>query len=104
GIRQEHQGLAAARNRGYAEADPNPEFVTFLDANGIWEPRALALLRDTLRQLPGAAAAHGLVTAIDQNSEPRFPGHFESCGYRRESVVGRHLRSWQPESPTLLSM
>lgn len=52
-IRQDNQGVSAARNRGLREA--NFEHVAFLDADDWWEPNHLEVLTDLIRQYPAAA-------------------------------------------------
>jgi len=52
-IRQENQGVSAARNRGVEAADG--EFVAFLDADDVWHPRKWELQVQAFEQNPELA-------------------------------------------------
>ena len=45
-IKQENQGVAAARNRGWSEA--RSEFIAFVDADDLWAPRKIERQLDRL--------------------------------------------------------
>lgn len=51
-VRGAHQGIAATRNRGVAEA--GAELLAFLDADDLWTPRKLALQLEALAAAPDA--------------------------------------------------
>ena len=54
-----NEGLAAARNTGFAEA--RAEFVMVMDADNTVYPTALARLAGSLRQQPDAAATYSVL-------------------------------------------
>lgn len=45
-VRQENQGVAAARNRGWSEA--RSDFIAFVDADDLWAPRKIERQLDAL--------------------------------------------------------
>ena len=68
-IQQANAGVAAARNRGYAETCPHSEYVILLDHDDVWEPDLLARLADCLKSRPDACAAYGSMRAIDETGQ-----------------------------------
>src|SRR5437588_11487755 len=69
-VRQPNRGVAAARNRGFAESRPDAEFIVFLDHDDVWEPDALESLFGALERNPTAVGAHGLARYIDRVGKP----------------------------------
>ena len=65
-IRQPNGGLAAARNRGLAEA--NGEFVGFVDADDLWHPDFLLKLVRELKRSPEAPFAFAYSRRIDEEN------------------------------------
>lgn len=90
-IQQHNNGVAVARNRGFAETDPSSEFVIFLDHDDVWEPDTLEQLIRLLMAHPYASAAYGLARFIDKNGHPFRLGEAESWGLQRRMFVGRKV-------------
>lgn len=63
--RQSNAGVAAARNAGIDLLSAASEAVIFLDADDLWRPNALELLKGALQSAAGAPAAHGRAASID---------------------------------------
>ena len=68
-IRQENQGLSAARNTGIRESEG--EFLVFLDADDRLTPKALESGVQHLRQCPSAAFVAGRHRNISVDGSPR---------------------------------
>jgi glycosyltransferase involved in cell wall biosynthesis len=56
-VRQEHRGLAAARNAALRHAQS--DLVAFLDADDVWPPGRLSRLLQALQENPGCGLAQG---------------------------------------------
>lgn len=56
-LRQDHQGVSAARNLGISQAQG--EWLAFLDSDDAWLPDKLALQRATIDACPEARIVHG---------------------------------------------
>jgi glycosyltransferase involved in cell wall biosynthesis len=67
-VRQEHRGLAAARNHGLARCAA--EYVAFLDADDLWQPTYLAEMADALDAEAEAVAAFAGWQYIDRSGQP----------------------------------
>ncbi len=63
-IFQENQGLAGARNTGIAQA--KGEYITFLDADDLWEPTKLEKQVCVLEDNPEIALVYTWVAFIDE--------------------------------------
>lgn len=98
---QPNSGAAAARNNGFRLTDPRTRFVTFMDSDDLWEPRALELLIGALEAHPEMIGAHGVADLIDENDAPLNPGAFAN-GYCRNRLGfdGKQLRLWDASTPT----
>ena len=51
-IHQENAGVSAARNRGIKEA--NADYIVFLDADDLWSPEFLQIIKNLIDDYPGA--------------------------------------------------
>lgn len=103
-IPQTNAGVSTARNRGYGAADPDAEFIIFLDADDLWEPNALAVLAQSLDTHPDVLAAHGLSVAIDADGLPVDPGFLEQHQRERWGIENDRLTLWPPDKPTTFAV
>lgn len=79
-IRQEHRGVAAARNRALDEADKDTALIAFLDSDDIWPATHL-------ERMIGAMA-------VDYDfcfTDSRRIGHYESYLRQYASETGRYI-------------
>ncbi|MBW4641973.1 MAG: glycosyltransferase family 2 protein [Goleter apudmare HA4340-LM2] len=67
-INQENQGLAGARNTGIFHA--TGEYITFLDADDLWEPTKLEKQLHVLEENPEVALVYTWVAYIDETGKP----------------------------------
>lgn len=100
-VRQSCGGSSVARNRGFLESSASSEYVSFMDADDVWEPDALATLLGRLRESPEATGAHGLAEFVDANGKPLNPGGFSSFGRRRLGYRDGAIREWPVHEPTV---
>lgn len=69
-IRQNHAGIAVARNTGIAAA--KGDLIAFQDADDLWTPNTLALRVRTMERHPDLGLIFGDV-AVEQNGKMIFP-------------------------------
>lgn len=100
-VRQRCGGSSMARNRGFLESCPSSEYVSFMDSDDVWEPRALEVLAGRLGKNPGAVGAHGVAEFIDSSGDPLNPGGFAAFGRRRLGYSDGEIREWPLEEPTV---
>jgi glycosyltransferase involved in cell wall biosynthesis len=83
-FRQEHQGPAAAYNRGIHES--RGELLAFLDIDDMWTPGHLSRLHAALQANPEAGIAQGRMRQLcgDRISGPYRMPYIQSCVFRRE--------------------
>lgn len=87
-VRQDNQGVCAARNRGFEELGGSCEYVSFLDGDDYWLSNALERLLDASGE-EGCVGAHGLFEYCDEGGERLSPAPRELLG---EDVYGYALR------------
>ena len=74
-VRQENQGVSAARNRGIAESKSG--MIAFLDADDAWSPDFLEAMERLIKSHPQAgayAAAYDVVTRLGYRRKATFRG------------------------------
>ena len=88
-IRQEHSGVATARNRGVEMA--SGEFITFLDADDLWNPNKLEKQIAVICDNPSVSVVLGLSLPVNQElvplSEPMFLLHLGASLTRKEAFL-----------------
>ena len=76
-VTQPNAGPTAARNHGVTKTTPTSDYLIFLDQDDVWEPSALEILADALRDHPDAMAACGAIRYIDREGRPFDAGAIE---------------------------
>ncbi|MGI8402085.1 MAG: glycosyltransferase [Gemmatimonadaceae bacterium] len=99
-IHQENSGIAGARNRALAEANPASEFTAFLDHDDVWYPETLAKMVSAIGTDKTVVGVHGFRTYIDKNGKQiAVDGSFYAPVRRRAVHKGR-LRTVTESEPT----
>jgi glycosyltransferase involved in cell wall biosynthesis len=99
-LRQEHGGVARARNRGFAGSDPGSQAILFLDQDDVLEPDALETLAEALSRDPRSTAAHGLARFLDGEGNPIRQGELETAMRYRPGIAGNLIALWPLNQPT----
>ena len=121
-IRQNHQGVSSARNRGIREAKGN--IVCFLDADDLWKSNFLETVKELFLKFPEAGAAcpsyevdygrrtiHPEWKSVDPDRDGYVKDFYEmatapfwvmnsSCCAVKREVLDR-MESWFPEGETV---
>ncbi|PQV62865.1 Glycosyltransferase involved in cell wall bisynthesis [Abditibacterium utsteinense] len=84
-IRQENQGVAAARNRGLQEA--RGQYIAFLDHDDVWRPDKLKRQLEVALRHPDAAVIYSLWRDVDGNAMP-LPDEYWNT----------HFHNWTPRT------
>lgn len=100
-VRQSCGGSSLARNRGFLESSAATKYVSFMDADDVWEPDALATLVARLRERPDAVGAHGIAEFVDEGGKSLNPGEFSAFGRRRLGYRNGAIREWPLDEPTI---
>lgn len=99
-IEAEHGGSSHARNIGFRNVAASSRYVTFMDADDVWLPRALERLLAALEQDDEAAGSHGLAEIVDASGAIIDPGSYSDRGRSRLGLEGRRLVRWPLDRPT----
>lgn len=88
-VRQANSGVAAARNRGLAEA--RGELIAFIDADDLWLPGKLSAQVEYLRQHPETAVVYGIFSRWCANPDGSFtPPAAPVVNDPQNPLVARH--------------
>jgi hypothetical protein len=99
-IRQENQGLAAARNAGWRAC--GSDYLVFLDADDRLRPEALAVNLAQFQANPECGFVYGTYSNVyaDTGRQSlhalREPGADPVAGFLRENLVGMHAAAMFP--------
>jgi len=99
-LAQANSGPSAARNHGYAAADPGSKYIIFLDADDLWEKDTLKILIGVLERNPDALAAHGTAQYIDADGQLIRDEFVEFHQRQRWGIEGNRIVSWATDQPT----
>ncbi len=95
-----NSGQAIARNLGFAKLEPEIQFVTFMDSDDVWEPRALETLLSAIASDSDAIGAHGVGEFIDEAGNPLHPGVFSRLNRSRVGCRNGFPSAWPLDKPT----
>ena len=99
-FQQENQGVSFARNHGFAQSNTHTLFVSFLDADDLWEADALEILVQTLRDYPANVACHCNAFYIDGEGQLINEGVLEASTRSRYSFDGQRIINSRAQDPT----
>jgi len=98
-VRQPNRGVAAARNRGYAECGVESAYVLFLDADDCAEPTMLAAMVAYLDAHPQVGMLHCDICYIDAEGNDLGTELPEIGPFVRYGVDGGRVRRLAPDEP-----
>ena len=84
-IRQEHKGIAGARNAGISYA--RGEFITFLDSDDLWHEERLQKVVGRFMENPRAGMVYHPVELIDSEGNTLAGNFYPAFGYK-EGISG----------------
>jgi glycosyltransferase involved in cell wall biosynthesis len=103
-IANPHRGKSLSRNEGFFRIHPESPYVSFMDSDDVWKPRALESLVHRLEKSAAPVGVHGLGDFIDAAGAPLFPGAFAEHGRRRRIFrKGRSVELKESEPTTFES-
>jgi glycosyltransferase involved in cell wall biosynthesis len=100
-VRQVNRGASAARNAGFAAADPASEYLWFLDADDCLEPEAIQVAIDYLDRHQDVGIVYFAVEVVDAAGvvQPDKDGYSPAHRYVPRFLGARRLPLEQPETP-----
>ncbi|HZK79680.1 MAG TPA: glycosyltransferase [Humisphaera sp.] len=99
-LQQKNAGPCVARNLAFGKLDTSIKYVSFMDADDIYESDALERLRTEVESHPNAVGSHGLADMIDAEGRPLNAGTFADMGRRRLGYDGNAIVAWPLDKPT----
>ncbi|NAZ75182.1 glycosyltransferase [Kineococcus sp. T13] len=101
-VRRPNGGIAAARNTGLDELPASARYVTFLDADDVLLPHALAALSAALEAHPGTEFVHALAETVDVQGRLLDEGGWPAFMRQRWAVDGWRFVPLPTSAPTTL--
>ena len=99
-LRGANEGVAAARNRGFAATDPTTEFLIFLDNDDLWHPELLATLVAMLDEHPAHVSAHAVANSISTDGTRPDGDDLAETLRQRQAVRGSTVVELEASEPT----
>ena len=94
-VRQENQGLSAARNRGISLA--KGELIAFLDADDVWKPGFLKVISEMRELYPQAgiyATAYDVINPEGKRTTLKFSF---STSQSEQGLIDNFFHAWGPQ-------
>jgi len=95
-VRQENKGVSAARNNGLQHA--TQDFIAFMDADDLWHPQYLRIMRNTWLRHPDAGIIGSAYTRLHLGERPLIaeidPEKFLTVPIRNYFAVDKKYHFW----------